>query len=246
MPPSDCSAAPRAAAQRTTRPSCGRPTERAPADRDYVRACSPRASCGWTGTAGRWLASRRTRVGKQGRKARTQMGSSREPKPIWCRSARRVMPLYPSGRPSASALQSQTAARDMSRSAPRERRDTRSWEYTKDVIRFLESSQRRGSYAALGIERKNRKVGGPEKLAYGGAKQYTETRLPAGRPLERAVRHVLGSAHFCRVHTVNYHAHQTTLKLEKYDAPGQEPPQHRPRDYAHTLPILQNQDGSQS
>ena len=143
------------------------------------------------------MVSEQTRGGWEEGKARTQMGSSREPKPILCLSARRVMPLYPSGRPSASALQSQTAARDTSRSAPRERRDTRSWEYTNDVIRFLESSQRRGSYAALGIERKGRRVGSPGKRAYGGAKQYTETRLPTGRPLERAVKHVLGSAHFC-------------------------------------------------
>jgi hypothetical protein len=39
----------------------------------------------------------------------------------------------------------------MSRRVPRERRETRSWEYTKDVIRVLESSQRCGSNAALGI-----------------------------------------------------------------------------------------------
>jgi len=58
----------------------------------------------------------------------------------------------------------------MSRRAPRERRETRSCEYTKDVMRSFERSQRRGSYAALMIKRKHRIGncgGGPLHLRWG-------------------------------------------------------------------------------
>jgi hypothetical protein len=65
---------------------------------------------------------------------------------------------------------------------PRDSRDTTSWEYTKETMSLEESWESCGS------------------VIHGGAKQYTDTRLPIGSPLDRTVLHVFGSAHIYADH----------------------------------------------